>query len=597
MKLITKVMLLIVILMTPVIALYTLSQRIGTGIVEQQITIANQNRLAIFMHQIEGTLGQASQYSNLISQDPDFSTLAGNLIPSDGYEYAVLLDDLQNKLKLFSTSTAWMNRINLYFPGSGHAISSYSLIPYDEAYLRENVSDGWRFRTVRVNDIEKQAFTRFFVEPRSAAGDLRSASIVVEVDLMADNIVSLLDSFKTKGNNDPFLYGGGEVLANTSADMDFIRRLIDTGAVTDEALKDGYRVVTVGGERYLVYALFSEELPWSLVDYAPLEDILAPVTYSRNLFYVTAALLLLMGVGAAYLIYSQVQVPIRLLGEGAERLERGELSTRIRNVKHGDFTRLFGQFNRMAARMQHLIEKVFREELRAKEAVMKQLQSQINPHFLYNSLAFIVSMAQLKRTEPVISMAYSLADYYRYTTRNEKLDATVREEIAFVSNYVEIMDMQLRKISYRLDVPEALAGLHVPRLLFQPLVENSILHGLEPKEGPGAIRIEGRVEAGFVVFVVEDDGAGMEDDALRRLNESLLAPDGEGDIRGLRNVHQRIAHRYGAGAGLTLSRAASGGIRATLRWPAEPNDPTGTAGTAGTADSADTKDSTTGEVT
>ncbi len=568
MKLITKVMLLIVILMTPVIALYALSQRVGTGIVEQQITIANQNRLAIFMHQIEGTLHQASQYSNLISQDPDFSALAGNLIPTDGYEYAMLLDDLQNKLELFSTSSTWMNRINLYFPSSGHAISSYSLLPYDEPYLRENASNEWRFRTILVNGLEKQAFTRFFIEPASAAGDIRNASIVVEVDLMADNIVSLLDSFKTKGNNDPFLYGGrGEVLANTSADMDLIGRLIETGAVADDELKEGYRVVTVEGERYLVYALFSEELPWSLVDYAPLEDILAPVTYSRNLFYVTAALLLLMGVGAAYLIYSQVQVPIRLLGEGAERLERGELSTRIRNVKHGDFTRLFGQFNRMAARMQHLIEKVFREELRAKEAVMKQLQSQINPHFLYNSLAFIVSMAQLRRTEPVISMAYSLADYYRYTTRNEKLDATVREEIAFVSNYVEIMDMQLQKITYRCDVPETLAGLHVPRLLFQPIVENSILHGLEPKEGPGTIRISGRIEEGFVVFAVEDDGVGMSDDALQRLNDSLAASEETGDIRGLRNVHQRIAHRFGAEAGLTLARSETGGIRATLRWP------------------------------
>ncbi|WP_309120567.1 sensor histidine kinase [Paenibacillus sp.] len=568
MKLITKVMLLIVTLMTPVIALYTLSQRVGTGIVEEQITIANQNRLAIFMHQIEGALDQVSQYSNLISQDPDFAALAGNLIPADGYDYAMLLDDLQNKLKLFSMSAAWMNRINLYFPGAGHAISSYSLLPYDESYLRANLSNEWRFRTIRVNDIEKQAFTRFFTEPASASSDLNRASVVVEVDLMADNIVSLLDSFKTKGNNDPFLYGGAnEVLPNTSADMDFIRRLIDTGAVGGDTLKEGHRIVTVDGERYLVYGLSSEELPWSLIDYAPLEDILAPVTYSRNLFYVTAALLLLMGAGAAYLIYSQVQVPIRLLGAGAERLERGDLSTRILNVRHGDFTRLFGQFNRMAARMQHLIEKVYSEELRAKEAVMKQLQSQINPHFLYNSLAFIVSMAQLKRTEPVISMAYSLADYYRYTTRNETLDATVREEIAFVNAYVEIMDMQLRKISYRVDIPEALESILVPRLLFQPLVENSIAHGLEPKEGPGSISIEGRIEAGFVVFTVEDDGVGLSDEALARLNASFASPESSGDSRGLRNVHQRIAHRYGAGAGLSLSRSASGGVRATLRWP------------------------------
>ncbi|RKN70595.1 sensor histidine kinase [Paenibacillus ginsengarvi] len=568
MKLITKVICLIVILMSPVIALYAYSNAQSTRLVEEQLTIANRQRLAIFMHQIEAAMEQVSQYSNLISQEPDFAQFAGNVIPANGYDYAMLSDALQRKLSLFSTSTAWMNRINVYFPGSGHAVSSYSLLPYNIDYLLEQATTRWTYRTIRVDGAEKRAFTRFFIEPASAASDIRKADVVVEIDLMADNIERLLDSFKTKGNNDPFLYkGAGELVLNGSADEPTIRRLIEQegSQIADSA--GGYRSVSLDGRRYLVYGLVSPKIGWTLVDYVPLETILAPVTSSRNLFYVTACLLVLMGAGAAYLIYSQVQRPIRQLGEGTVRLERGDLAARLPSGTNRDFAGLFRQFNRMAEQQQHLIEKVYREQLRAKEAVMKQLQSQINPHFLYNSFAYIVSMAQMNRLEPVVSMAYSLSDYYRYSTRNERLDTTVKEEVAFVRSYMDIMNMQLRKIGYTIDMAPELESLVIPRLLLQPIVENAIIHGLEPKKGGGSIAITGRAADGTVCFTVEDDGVGLADEALERLNLSLKETEPPGDDCGLWNVHQRLEHRFGLDAGLLLTRSESGGVKVTLSWP------------------------------
>lgn len=568
MKLITKVIWLIVILMSPVIALYAYSNAQSTRLVEEQLTIANRQRLGIFMHQIEAAMEQVSQYSNLISQDPDFAQFAGNVIPANGYDYAVLSDALQRKLSLFSTSTAWMNRINIYFPGSGHAVSSYSLLPYDENYLLDQVTTRWMYRTIRIDGADKQAFTRFFIVPASAASDIRKADVIVEIDLMSDNIEWLLDSFKMKGNNDPFLYkSAGELVLNGSADEPTIRRLIEQegGTIADPA--GGYRSVSLDGRRYLVYGLVSQRIGWTLVDYVPLETILAPVTYSRNLFYVTAGLLILTGAGAAYIIYSQVQRPIRQLGEGTERLERGDLAARLPSGNNRDFAGLFRQFNRMAEKQQHLIEKVYREQLRAKEAVMKQLQSQINPHFLYNSFAYIVSMAQMNRLEPVVSMAYSLSDYYRYSTRNERLDTSVKEEIAFVRSYLDIMNMQLLKISYTIDIPPELEAIEIPRLLLQPIVENAIIHGLEPKKGGGSIAIIGRAADGIFRFAVEDDGVGLTDEALERLNASLEETEPPGDDCGLWNVHQRLAHRYGSAAGLLLTRSESGGVRVTLSWP------------------------------
>ncbi|MEF3313811.1 histidine kinase [Paenibacillus sp. GYB004] len=569
MKLITKVICLIVILMSPVIALYAYSNAQSTRLVEEQLTIANRQRLAIFMHQIEAAMEQVSQYSNLISQDPDFAQFAGNVIPANGYDYAVLSDTLQRKLSLFSTSNAWMNRINAYFPGSGHAVSSYSLLPYDEAYLLDQATTRWTYRKIRVDGADKMAFTRFFIVPASAASDIRKADVIVEIDLMTDNIGRLLDSFKTKGNNDPFLYrSAGELVLNGSAEESTIRRLIaQEGSAIAADPAEGYRSVSLDGRRYLVYGLVSAKIGWTLVDYVPLETILAPVTYSRNLFYVTAGLLILTGAGAAYMIYSQVQRPIRQLGEGTVRLERGDLSARLPPGNNRDFAGLFRQFNRMAEKQQHLIEKVYREQLRAKEAVMKQLQSQINPHFLYNSFAYIVSMAQMNRLEPVVSMAYSLSDYYRYSTRNERLDTTVKEEVAFVRSYMEIMNMQLRKIGYKIDIPPGLEAVDIPRLLLQPIVENAIIHGLEPKKGGGSITISGRAADGIVRFMVEDDGVGLADETLERLNASLKETEPPGDDCGLWNVHQRLTHRYGSAAGLLLTRSESGGVRVTLSWP------------------------------
>jgi Predicted signal transduction protein with a C-terminal ATPase domain len=571
MKLITKVILLIAALMLPVIALYAYSHRQSTKIVEEQITIANQQRLGIFLHQIEGTMEQVSQYSNLIAQDPDFSRLAGNILPSNGYDYALLLGALESKLRLFSMSTAWMNRINVYFPQSGHAISSYSSLEYDAEALLRDYSAVWDYRPVNVSGLTNQAFTRFFVEPASASSDLTRASIVVEINLMADNIASLLDTFKTKGNNDPFLYRAEdhEYVANDSADVSLIGQLIDSDSLGRIDPETGYREVRLDGNRYLVYALTSDKLGWTLVDYVPLESILKPVNESRTLFFLTADLLILMGAAAAYLIYFQVQVPIRMLGSGVERLEQGELSARIAYAKNKDFDSLFRGFNRMAKRMQHLIDKVFHEELRAKEAVMKQLQAQINPHLLYNSLAYIISMAQMNRIEPVISMSYNMANYYRYTTRTDKIDTTIGEEIAFVISYIEIMDMQLNKIAFEIDIPEELEAMVIPKLLLQPIVENAIVHGLEPKLGNGRLVIRAWAEEEIVRVTVEEDGEGMAEEAMRRVNEALLQPEAPDRSFGLWNVHHRMRLRFGSDAGLVVTRSELGGVMVLLQWPAE----------------------------
>jgi len=238
---------------------------------------------------------------------------------------------------------------------------------------------------------------------------------------------------------------------------------------------------------------------------------------------------------------------------------------RIGFVPTREFRLLTEGFNEMAKRVGDLIDKVLTEQLRAKEAEFKQLQSQINPHFLYNCLFFIKSKARIGDTESVEAMALSLGEYYRYMTRTEKDMVPLRSELDLIRNYVSILNLRKPRIDYVVDVSEELMDLPIPRLLLQPLVENAVMHGIEPKTGRGTLRITGRKLPDGFVLAVEDDGVGMTPEALHRLRGQLRGPKSEESGYGVWNVKQRFVQKFGPGAVLEVDSTAGEGTTVTLR--------------------------------
>jgi two-component system sensor histidine kinase YesM len=572
MNFITKMLLLITLMMTPVIILYLYSNQKSIQVVEEQINISNQNRLAHFLYEFEGTMDVLSRYSNVITKDPDFVEFAANAMPANRYDYSALRERIERKLALFSLSTDWLSRINLYFPASRQAISSLSTITYDEQYLSEHIHSQWTYRNTDVNGVFQKAFTRHFITPHMEVSDFRKASVIIEVDLMEDNIIALLDTFKSNGNNDPFLYQAPhDFVLNKSADESMAQRIVETYDLAANSALKNHDTIILDNKKYLIYFYTSPKLNWTLVDYVPLEDILSPVTKSRQLFYVTVSLLLLAGISTVLVLYYHVQVPIRWLTESVSKLKKGEFSVRITGKPNQEFQRLIIQFNEMASQIQFLVEKVYKEEIRSKEAVMKQLQSQINPHFLYNSFAYIISMAKMNRPKPIESMAYSLADYYKYTTRNNSMVTTLGEELAFVNSYVVIMNHQLNKINYEIAIPPTMEKTLIPRLIIQPIVENAIVHGLEAKLEEGGIRITGIEEQDWYQVIIEDDGIGMTDAQLFELNLSVNQADSSGESLGLWNVSQRLRYHFGEESGIRIESSASGGLMVQLRWQKKDN--------------------------
>ncbi|WP_276357085.1 cache domain-containing sensor histidine kinase [Cohnella caldifontis] len=211
-------------------------------------------------------------------------------------------------------------------------------------------------------------------------------------------------------------------------------------------------------------------------------------------------------------------------------------------------------FKRMALENQELDARLFHSELKEKEAELRALQAQIKPHFLYNTLDSIYWMARLKKTEEAAAMALALSESFKLSLNKGRETIPVYKELKHIEHYMTIQNIRYNgRFRYVTDVDPSIMGFEMLKLILQPLVENAIYHGLEPKMGEGSIRIEGRLDGDFLCFTVEDDGVGMED--VQQTEQGY----------GLRNVRERLTLYYGPSSSFRVTSKPGMGTRIDLR--------------------------------
>ncbi|WP_409342681.1 sensor histidine kinase [Paenibacillus sp. MBLB4367] len=563
----SKMIALIVLLLAPVLFLYIYTNKVSMDVVREEIQSSSLSQLSFFLQQFDTTVEQLAMFPGILGSDPYLREFVDRRSDKP-YDKLKEQTRLMQKLSLQSVSSAWTNELTLFLPEDRMVISSNLFKEYDPEDVRKfaPLTDWTYDMTVRSDARQPGSrFTRQIVDPVGAK-EASDIDAMIQVSFPAANVSSMLDQVKMGGKGDPFLYRTGlPPIGSGTLDKESVEALLPV--LNGQQMKEsGHLVTAIAGRQVAVYYVKSKQLGWYLVDYVPVDSILAPIRKSNTMFYMTIGMLLASSLMAAYLLYRNVQKPIRKLVHGVQLLKKGDLSARIRYRPHNEFDFLFERFNEMAEQIQDLVQRVYAEKLRLNEATLKQLQAQINPHFLYNSLFFIINTAMLQDTKAVVAMAQNLAEYYRYTTRMEERTAPLREELKLVGNYLAIHNLRLQRLHYEIDVPEAMQELPLPRLLLQPIVENAIVHGIDNKPGDGLIRITGSMYDDSCEIVVDDNGAGMSDEALAGLEQQLALPVEATAGFGVWNVHKRLHYAFGESSGLRLSHSPLGGIRVTLTW-------------------------------
>lgn len=283
--------------------------------------------------------------------------------------------------------------------------------------------------------------------------------------------------------------------------------------------------------------------------------------------------ILLISLFAAKLFTQNFSRRLLKLEKKMAALCAGNLDTRIEVQGKDEIAQLFQSFNQMATEMKQLVQQQYENGILIKNAEMKALQAQINPHFLYNTLELINWKAMESDSTEIVEISQALARFYRLTLNSGQAMVPLRDELEHITQYLSIQNFRFaQQIQLLTDIPKDCLNLLIPKLTLQPLIENSVLHGFLPKEDfsdvENIIFIKAVRTDTTLLLTLQDNGIGIAPDKLQQLLSK--EPVGTSGGFGVMNIQQRLQMLYGKEYGLSYSNVENGnGICVCIRMKAE----------------------------
>ncbi|NLY91890.1 MAG: sensor histidine kinase [Firmicutes bacterium] len=345
-------------------------------------------------------------------------------------------------------------------------------------------------------------------------------------------------------------------------------------SILDAALKErimgqnsGVFLESIDNKWMTVAFCHSEYTNLTAIGTVPIDSIVKNANIIKKVTLWACLVCLLFCSLLAFYMARSVSQPIYEIVNCMRQVEAGNLETRVEFTSSDEIGLMGQSFNKMVTQLKSLIHSITEKQERLKQAEIKALQAQINPHFLYNTLDTIKWLAKLKWYEELKVIVTELGKLLRNSISSNKEFITVRECMEFINNYLKIQKIRYGdRLRITFNINPVILDYHIPKLLLQPIVENAIIHGLENKIGVGNLEINGRQEDGELVFEVIDDGLGMEPGKVALLNAKINWSS-TSDCIGLQNVNRRIQLYYGPDYGLHLESQPGKGTKATLRFP------------------------------
>ena len=399
-----------------------------------------------------------------------------------------------------------------------------------------------------------------------------TAQGVLLVDLSYSSLAHLFDGVTTGTGGYVYLISNdGEILYHPKI------QLIDSGRVVENNLaaagyKDGNHLEKFEGRERIITVKSIGYTGWKVVGVTP-KNVVSLNTIKTRLFivFLITLILFILTLINSY-ISSRITNPIKELEKSVGFLEEGNLETPVYIGGSYEIQHLGTSINSMARQIRVLMNDIVTEHEAKRKQEFDTLQSQINPHFLYNTLDIIVWMIENEQKAEAVKVVTALARFFRISLSKGKSIITVRDELEHVRNYLMIQHMRFKnKFSYYIDASEDCMDLASLKLMLQPLVENAIYHGMEFMDGDGEITLKVWKEEEDLYFSVRDNGLGMTAEQVESLfSDSIHVTSKKGSGIGVKNVNERIKLYFGEEYGLMIHSEPDEGTEITIHLPAVP---------------------------
>ena len=332
-------------------------------------------------------------------------------------------------------------------------------------------------------------------------------------------------------------------------------------------------VYTLKNEKLLIYSIPLVNIGCRLVGIIPLESFIkSDGNYTLIVACVIIAALIIFGV-IIYLVTKRLTRRLKLLVKGLKSVRDENINIKMPVDTHDEFGELAESFNHMTERIHSLIERVYKAQITEKESELKALEAQINPHFLYNTLSTISWMARKAKAGNIDHLSLQLSQFYRLVLSKGKSVITVEDEINLLKSYVEIEKIRFENmLDVKYDLDEKALSYTMIKIILQPIAENTINHGILPKECRGTMIVKLRQDEENLYFTIIDDGIGMSRSTLESIKNGQIVKNRESGYA-IHNIMERLKSVYGEKTDIIITSRPGIGCAVRIVIPKSPMFP------------------------
>ncbi|MEK8128897.1 histidine kinase [Paenibacillus filicis] len=553
----------VIILPFSILIYYSYSSTRST-VTEQTYTALNVT-LAQINTNVEKRLEYYNQLSNLLYMDAQLR----NYLSTDyeqAYDYLDAFQYINRMLPSLMTLNSNLQNISIYTDNK----TLYS----DDQYVRhmEELPPALKRRALEAagntvythSEAYKTEDAHFTLARSLSYFSLQHPYGILTFDISDNELYSLI---KMENNNKRvfIIDEQGWIISHGDRSLDS-NRLFDLYPIQSQLQdKEKHFDMRINGQnRYFTYKKLSNG--WSTVITVPYDELLSNTNKATKKIIWYSVLTISVAILLLYMTTKLLTKRIEVLLQQIRKVERGDFRLSVNPRGYDEVDQLSFAFHKMASTIQTLIKDVYVKEIARKESELNTLQAQINPHFLYNTLSSISSLAMKDGAMQVHRMVNFLAKYYRVSLNKGKRIIMLKQEMDLVQNYVAIQDIRFRnKLHMHYDLDEGLFQRSTIKLIVQPFIENCINHAMWDESGIN-IKIQLKREGPDILLRVIDDGIGMTPGQL----DSALQKSEHASGYGIKNVDDRIKLTYGSEYGVSMFSRPGIGTAVTIRIPYNP---------------------------
>lgn len=560
-----KLELLFVLLSVPLFLLGSSIYRWGYGLVTEEIKNASISQTTLYAKSIGDELSRIHLLATEYMNEEDLNYLVNAHSIMDQFEYFQYMTRVQTRLEVLKNSSTLIDTIDVHIPSLNKTISSEKGVLLLSDHWEQVVDNCQNTDNsgiiLKDNRILYDMTYPLFLSPE------KTPLFVLEIRLSNNAIREILSGFSSHPESTVYF---------TSADHTYLLSTLGTAAASElpgflfqlPAAGSGSLQITDQGIPMVLTYTNLTDLNMQLASLTPTEQIYGKINDYQKLFLCYIVLFILVLILFAWFILRVIHKPVKQLVKGFQQLEAGNFGTLVSYSNADEFQYLYQSFNHMSQNLQELIQQMYEQKILVQNAELKQLQSQINPHFLYNSFFNIYRMAKDEDYEHITAFSQYLGSYYEYITRNAAMEATLRQEYDHALTYCQIQEMRFRnRLTLNLSIlPEEVQHLLVPRLILQPILENAFQHGLKDVEYP-EIRLDFHLENRTLKIRISNNGRALPEADFQALLQKLNSASTTLETTAIINIHRRLQLKFGSDAGLSLSQGEAADFLVTLTIP------------------------------